>query len=55
VCNRYETPEVWEIERYWHVGRRTPSGCAAWRRCTQAHMSARGKAVACCSRLFNGG
>ncbi|SCK49312.1 Putative SOS response-associated peptidase YedK [Variovorax sp. HW608] len=21
MCNRYETPDVWEIERYWHVGR----------------------------------
>ncbi|MBO9647335.1 MAG: SOS response-associated peptidase family protein [Variovorax sp.] len=23
MCNRYETPDVWEIERHWHIGRRT--------------------------------
>ncbi|WP_431273219.1 SOS response-associated peptidase [Variovorax ureilyticus] len=28
MCNRYETPEVWEVERYWHIGR--DDGAPRW-------------------------
>ena len=28
MCNRYETPEVWEVERFWHIGRE--DGAPGW-------------------------
>ncbi|MDN8618691.1 hypothetical protein [Variovorax ginsengisoli] len=37
ICNRYETPEEWEVERFWHIGRTTNCACRA--KCFLVHRS----------------